>query len=125
MIMTILISGCENSVSQDDSPLKISFKNSSSSSLQNLMVGDIFIGDLAPENISTQHGFDSFTFDTGMPDENASAYINGKLFTNFTRGFWCGTEKITIQEGNYIIEVNVIDTVLFLSCKNAPTLFDP
>lgn len=124
VFISSLLSGCENSVAQDDSPLQISFKNSSSSSLQNLLVGDIVIGDLAPENISKRYGFTSFTFDTGMPDEDASAFIGGKLYTNHHRGYWCGTEKITISEGIYLIEIEVIDTVLFLSCQNAPTIFD-
>ena len=88
VFISSLLSGCENSVAQDDSPLQISFKNSSSSSLQNLLVGDIVIGDLAPENISKRYGFTSFTFDTGMPDEDASAFIGGKLYTNHHRGYW-------------------------------------
>lgn len=60
-----------------------------------------------------------------MPDENASAEVSGKTVTNFYRGFWCGTEKIAVDSGKYLIKIDVVDTVLVLSCENAPTIRYP
>ena len=125
LVFTIFfIMGCENSLTVNDASLQVSFVNKSSATLKNLTVADIYIGELKPENISGSFEYAEFSFDTGMPDEDASALIGDKLFTNYYRGYWCGTEKLTVESGKFLIEVDVIDTVLYLSCKNAPTIFD-
>jgi hypothetical protein len=122
-----LLAGCNNPVQEEQgehAKLQLSFQNNSVHPLGNLIVSGKLIGTLPSGSSSGYFGFENFTFDTGMPDENASAEVNGKILTNFHRGYWCGTEKITIDSGKYLIGVEVVDTVLFLSCKNAPTIFD-
>ncbi len=124
-IFIIIISiGCDNPVEQSDEngPLVISFKNNTGFQLKNILVDNKPIGNLQSESSTKYFAFDTFTFDTGMPDENASAEINEETFTNHLRGFWCGTEKITINSGKYLIEIAVVDTVLFLICRNAPRI---
>jgi len=122
--------GCNNPVQEEQIPgeqtkLQLSFQNNSIHQLSNLTVSGKLIGTLQSGSSSSYLGFENITFDTGLPDENASAEVDGKILNNFHRGYWCGTEKITIDSGKYLIGVEVIDTVLFLSCKNAPTIFDP
>lgn len=104
---------------------QIRFQNITANQLNDLTVAGKFIGSLASNSITDYLSFDEFTFDTGMPDEDASANIGGVMFTNYNRGYWCGTEKITIYSGKYLVKVAIIDTVLFLSCDNAPTIFNP
>lgn len=121
----LLFLSCSNPTEQQVSNVQISFKNNSTSQLNSLVVSDKPIGNLASQSSSKYFSFDSFTFDTGMPDEDASAEVNGIIATNHYRGYWCGTEKITVEEGKYTIEIEVIDTVLFLSCENSPRINYP
>lgn len=112
-------------IPEGDARLSISFKNNSDYKLEELVVAEKSIGSLESKTQTSYRKFETFRFDTGMPDEDASAIVNEGLVTNYHRGYWCGTEKITIDSGKYLIEIELVDTVLFLSCKNAPTIFDP
>ncbi|MBN2424533.1 MAG: hypothetical protein JXR46_13950 [Calditrichaceae bacterium] len=124
-LLLFIVTGCENPAEQDNSKLLISFRNKSAYQLNNLIVSDKGIGNL-PVNFSSRYfGFDDFRFDSGLPDENASAVVNGKVYTNYRRGYWCGTEKITVTSGKYIINIEIVDTTLFLSCENSPTIDHP
>lgn len=124
-LFPLFFTGCNIPVEQENSKLYISFKNNSPYELVNLTVADIVVGNLPSNAFSNYFQYEEFTFDTGLPDENASASVNGEVLTNYYRGYWCGTEKITIDSGKYIIEINVEDTVLFLSCKNSPRIDFP
>ncbi len=117
-----LVSGCDSSVDQNNSAVQIIFKNNSNYQLKNLVVSDKSIGTLSSNSSSKYFSFNKFCFDTGMPDEDASSEVNGRVLTNHYRGYWCGTEKITIDSGVYLIEIDVLDTMLYLSCKNAPVI---
>lgn len=118
-------SGCDNPVEQEAAKLQISFKNDTPYRLEGLLVADRIIGDLPENGTSNYFAFNEFTFDTGLPDEDASAIVNGKVHTNHFRRYWCGTEKITVDSGKYLIEISLADTMLFLSCKNAPRIDYP
>lgn len=137
-ILFILFStGCNNFVepnpefwsrlkqtSNENGNVYISFKNNSEYLLKDLIISDRLIGSLESGSSSRFVAFESFRFDTGMPDENASAIVGEKIVNNHHRNYWCGTEKLTVDSGKYLIEVEVSDTTLFLSCDNAPTIFD-
>ena len=112
-------------IPEGDARLSISFKNNSNYKLEKLIVAEKSIGSLESGTQTSYRKFETFRFDTGLPDEDASAFVNERLLTNYHRGYWCSTEKITVDSGKYLIEIEVVDTVLFLSCKNAPTIFDP
>lgn len=121
-ILLLIFISCSNPADQEISNVMISFKNKSIYQLNNLIVSNRTIGDLIEESSSKYISFDSFKFDTGMPDEDASAEINGRIVSNHFRNYWCGTEKITIDKGIYIIEIEVIDSVLILTCNNSPRI---
>ena len=125
LLLFFILDGCDNPSEQNSSKLLISFKNNSAYQLNNLIVADKRIGNLPISFSSRYTGFEDFRFDTGLPDENASAEINGKVFTNYSRRYWCGTEKITITSGKYLITIEVVDTMLFLSCEDGPTIDYP
>ncbi|QQS35444.1 MAG: hypothetical protein IPM56_14500 [Ignavibacteriales bacterium] len=123
--LLLMLAGCNelNDITNPaDGKLHIQYKNNSGYDLKNLNVGGIAIGNVSDGSLSSDFIYNQFTFDTGMPDEDAVAEVNGKTFSNINRGYWCGTEKVTISSGNYLIEVAVLDTMLYLSCKNAPTI---
>jgi hypothetical protein len=122
LLFLILVNGCDNPIEQNISKLQISFKNNSAYKLNSFLVSDKLIGNLSSNTSSRYVVFENFRFDTGLPDEDASAEINSKIVTNHYRGYWCGTEKITIDSGKYLIEVEVLDSMLYLSCKNAPKI---
>lgn len=128
LLSFMLIIGCSNSTEttpMDDFRLSLSFHNNSNHKLDNLIVSNKTIGDLNSNSKTRYIEFDNFRFDTGMPDENAITMIDGRVYSNHNRGFWCGTEKISVDSGKYVIEIEVVDTVLWLSCENAPTIFNP
>ena len=126
IFLLLILIGCDNPVEQSPgAKLQLSFQNNSTYHFNNLIVFDKPIGNLQSGSLSKYIGFEDFTFDTGMPDEDASAEVNGEILTNYHRGYWCGTEKITVDSGKYLIEIEIIDTVLFLSCKNAPRIKYP
>ncbi|MEN8192086.1 MAG: hypothetical protein ABFS12_04680 [Bacteroidota bacterium] len=128
LLFLFVLIGCNNSVENnptDEAKLQICFQNNSSYQLNNLTVSNKLIGSLESKLSSQYIAFESFGFDTGMPDENANAVVNGKTITNHNRGYWCGTEKIKADSGKYLIKIAVIDTVLHLSCENAPTIDYP
>lgn len=120
-----LASGCDNPIDSNDSNLQISFKNNSEYTLSKFIVGDKLIGELSSNSSTKYFAFDNFGFDTGMPNEDASAEVNGKLLTNYNRGYWCGTEKTQVDSGKYLIEVHVLDSIINLSCDNATTIYHP
>lgn len=120
LLFLLVVCGCDNPVEQNISKLQISFKNNSVYQLNNFMVSKKLIGNLSGNSSSRYIEFENFGFDSGLPDEDASAEVNGKIVSNHYRGYWCGTEKIKVDSGKYLIEVEVLDTMLFLSCKNSP-----
>jgi len=103
--------------------LTIYFINDSNKTLNNLVVGGVTIGDLQSQETSGMIKYDAFRFDTGMPDEDASAEVKGETITNYERGYWCGTEKMSADTGEYTIFVNISEDYLILSCPNGPTIF--
>ncbi len=125
VLLSIIISACNNPVEQDpvnDSKLQIAFQNNSQFELENFTVSEKLIGNIKPGSSTKYFAFETIGFDSGLPDEDASANTNGIKVTNHYRNYWCGTEKFTADSGKYLIEIEVRDTVLFLYCKNAPRI---
>ncbi len=117
--------GCTEKLCIDDEDgIKITFVNKSTVVLTDLIVKDRAIGELFPDMASQMVIYEEFTFDSGMPDEDASTIVDGNIVSNFDRGYWCGTEKITATEGQYTINIIVYDDALHLTCLNGPTIFD-
>lgn len=125
IIFSLIICGCENFLGNDSAKLQIGFKNNSGHHLENLFVANKLIGSIPAGDSTHYFPFETFWFDTGMPDEDARAEMNGKVATNYFRNYWCGTEKFKAEKGKYLIEITISDTLLYLSCKNSPTIFNP
>lgn len=128
MILALVIIGCTtNSEPTLENPgnsgkVSVVFENTTSLNIYSLEVYNQKIGGLDAGEISSKVSFADFGFDTGMPDEDAVAIIDGKACDNFERNYWCGTEKIRVDTGSYHITISVSDTNLYLSCTNPPYL---
>ena len=125
--LSFFIYACNNPVEHDtiESKLQVSFQNNSGYELKNFTVSDRIIGNIKSNSTTNYFAFDTFRFDSGRPDEDASAEIDGRQVSNHYRSYWCGTEKLKADSGKYLVEINVQDTILILYCKNAPTIIYP
>jgi hypothetical protein len=124
LFMIVLLAACSNSVDSEnaemrDSDLQITFKNISNSNLAKVTVADKEIGVLMSQSSKTV-GFDDFGFDTGMVDEDVSVISNGIEYNNHDRNFWCGTEKVRVDSGEYIIKIDIKESRLVLYCDDPP-----
>ena len=104
IIFSLLISGCS------EPELSVKFENKTGHEIENLTVGDQIIGTLAAAKSTSYVDFESFGFDTGMPDEACYGVIKGARLESFNRFYWCGTQKAKVTEGKYILEIHLIET---------------
>lgn len=73
------------------------------------MIGGKIIGSLKDNKQTKFIRFEEFHFDTGMPDEPAVALVNGEFADDITNFYWCGTEKYTVNEGQYEMDINLVE----------------
>lgn len=59
--------------------------------------------------------FGSFSFDSGLPDENIEALVLGKKLSNEDRNYDCGTQKYNRSWGYYTINIEC-DTIDYQAC---------
>lgn len=116
ILLLIIIIGCSSPVEQFDEEQKlvVKFVNRSDRPMNNIQIADKPIGNLQAGGSTTYIKFNEFRFDSGLPDEDAFAEIDGKVLSNKSRNYWCGTEKYTVDSGKYLIQIQIIDTVLSL-----------
>lgn len=126
-VNTFQITEPNNPINQDNPThpneprLQVIFTNATPYFMENIIVGDKLVGDLISGSSSNPIAYEKLLFDTGLPDVDASAVVNGKTLTNHNRFYWCGTQKIAVDSGKFFIDIEVIsDSILFLSCKNPP-----
>jgi len=113
----------DNPTQPNEPRLQVIFKNATPYFMQNIIVGDKLVGDLISDSSSKSIAYEKLTFDTGLPDVDASAVVNGKTLTNHNRFYWCGTQKITVDSGKFFIDIEIVrDSILYLSCKNPPRM---
>lgn len=128
-LIFILFLSCTGPVNSDsaatgNSKLVMTFSNISSMDFNNITVSGRDLGSLKM-NHSKSVAFDSFGFDTGMPDEDVSIKTAHAELNNYNRNFWCGTEKVRADSGDYTIKINVIDSFLVICCDNPPLIEYP
>lgn len=102
----------------EDAELNIRFKNNTPHKLYNLIVADKLIGEITPGMTTGYYPFHNFRFDSGLPDEDASCVADNQVYTNISRGYWCGTQKYEVASGKYLIEIEIRDSLLFLCAKD-------
>ena len=90
--------------------VKVKFTNLTGHDLTNLKIGNERIGKLAANETTDYVLFKEFSFDSGWPFESIHAKIDGVEFcdNNFSD---CGTERSTVEEETYEMEIQKIDNV--------------
>lgn len=90
--------------------VKVKFTNLTGHDLTNLKIGNERIGKLAANETTDYVLFKEFNFDSGRPFESIHAKIDGVEFcdNNFS---YCGTERSTVEEGTYEMEIQKIDNI--------------
>lgn len=102
-----LIFGC--SEENELNPLQIKFKNTTPFSIESILIGEQSIGTLHPNESTNYIAFDAFNFDSGLPDERCTGTIDDKPIESYNKFYWCGTQKNTVYEGVFEINIHLVE----------------
>jgi len=89
--------------------VKVKFYNETGFKIEELNIGNIAIGSLDINSNTDYVFYEKFGFDTGMPDEYCSGNLNGTSTGSYNVFYWCGTEKMYIEEGTYEMSIDLIE----------------
>lgn len=91
-------------------PLQVKYFNASGFDISGLNVGGQQIGFLGEGEATSFIPYDTYGFDTGMPDMPTVGMVNGDSLIGLSSLYWCGTEKTQVTEGLYEIEIEIIQS---------------
>ena len=107
LFFCLVIISC--SKEDDINGVKVKFYNETGFKIEELNIGNKEIGSL-DINASTDYTiYERFGFDTGMPDENCNGNIANEYLESYNGFYWCGTEKIFIEEGVYEMSIKLVE----------------
>lgn len=106
--------------SKSDYKVKVKYINLTGSELNAIKIGGQRIGKLKNNQESAYIAYKEYGFDTGMPNEYIEAKIDNKKTHDYSEFYWCGTQKYSVQEGTYEIEIHkiVIEDKIYLRLEN-------
>lgn len=88
--------------------VKVKYVNKTGCDLNGLVIGGKRIGKL-DKNAETKYlAYNVYHFDSGLPDEAAEAKIDNQKVGSYSQFFWCGTEKYTVEEGTFEIQIQKV-----------------
>jgi len=99
----IFISSCNKASTHK---VKVKYINMTGSTLNGLSIGGKWIGKLANSAETKYLMYKEYRFDSGLPDESITGKINGDKINDMSENYWCGTEKYTVEEGTFEIEIH-------------------
>jgi len=102
-VLFTLFSGCNKSFTQE---VKVKYINMTGSTLNGLWIGGKWIGKLENWQETKFVRYKEYNFDSGLPDEAISGKINGEKINDMSETYWCGTQKYTVEEGTFEIEIH-------------------
>ena len=76
------------------------------STLNGLWIGGKWIGKLENSQETKYLLYKDYSFDSGLPDERISGKMNGDKINDMSETYWCGTQKYTVEEGTFEIEIH-------------------
>ncbi|WP_337968225.1 hypothetical protein [uncultured Flavobacterium sp.] len=84
--------------------LHVKFYNKTGENLDSLVIAGTFIGDLKNGSSTEYINYKEFLFDSGIPYEQISGFINDKKIYKLN---WsdCGTERNKESKGSYIFDL--------------------
>jgi hypothetical protein len=102
-VLFTLFSSCKKASSHK---VKVKYINMTGSTLNGLSIGGKWIGKLANTAETKYLLYNEYSFDSGLPDERISGKINGDKINDMSETYWCGTQKYTVEEGTFEIEIH-------------------
>jgi hypothetical protein len=102
-VLFTLFSGCNKASSHK---VKVKYINITGSTLNGLRIGGKWIGKLENSQETKYLLYKDYSFDSGLPDERISGKINGDKINDMSETYWCGTQKYTVEEGTFEIEIH-------------------
>lgn len=94
------------SCTKADYKVKVNYINKTGEEIRELKIGEKRIGKLKNEKETGYIPLKEFHFDSGLPDEPIKGEINHESTIDYSDFYWCGTEKYTVNEGTYDIEIH-------------------
>jgi len=101
--LVTLFSSCSKSTTH---PVKVKYINMTGSTLNGLRIGEKWIGKLENSRETKYLCYKEYRFDSGLPDEPISGKMNGEKINDISETYWCGTQKYTVEEGTFEIEIH-------------------
>jgi hypothetical protein len=102
-VFVTLFSGCNKASTHK---VKVKYVNITGSTLNGLRIGRKWIGKLENSQETKYLLYKDYNFDSGLPDERISGKINGDKINDMSETYWCGTQKYTVEEGTFEIEIH-------------------
>ncbi len=100
----LFLTSCEKTGYDD---ISIDFYNASGKTLNELTINGQALGTLADGRNSGIRRFDAFGTDSGLPDCQINAVVDGQSLVGISTFFWCCTEKAALKPGRYSIEIKL------------------
>lgn len=109
--VALLVVACTKNEKVDEGKgdVRVKFTNNTGFNISNLKVSNRNIGSLSNNQSTGYIRFESFGFDTGMPDESCTGMIKGDSIKSMNQHYWCGTQKSTVEKGTYRMKIILIN----------------
>ncbi len=101
LALLLLAISCVRSITPppaEEATLRVKFYNKTAAALDSVVIGDTFVGSIAPDSSSGYVAFKYFRFDSGNSREPVQAYLAGKKISTI-RSSRCATEWSALKEG--------------------------
>lgn len=89
--------------------VKVKFTNTTGHKLKKLKIGGKKIGVLKADRQTEYIPFDKFQFDSGTPDEQIEATIDGNNTNDYSGFYRCVTDKYSVDEGTFEMDISLIE----------------
>jgi hypothetical protein len=97
------------SCSKEHDQVRVRFINSTGKLLAGVTVNSLPIGDMPKDATSDYHTINGFGQDSGFPDAQFQAFVDGNTVGSTSQFFWCGTEKSRLEPGKYTVNVRLVN----------------
>ena len=109
------------SCSKSDYKVRVKYTNATGRKIEGLKIGAQRIGNLGIDEETKNIPYQEFHFDSGLPDETIIGKIDGEKTFDYSTFYYCGTQKYTVSEGSFEIEIKKVaiddKTYLLLDLK--------
>jgi hypothetical protein len=90
---------------KSDFKVKVKYTNATGREIEGLKIGNQRIGKLGIDEETENIPYKEYRFDSGKPDEPIVGKIDGENLLDYSTFYWCGSQKYTVSEGTFEIEI--------------------